>query len=69
MYVLECVFKIFSETTLPTEAKFHVEPHWDRGGSLFKGFRSFAVLHLNIVSLLGGGFYHKCGFAVQGFGN
>ena len=28
MYV--CVFK-FSETTGPTEAKFHVAPPWDRG--------------------------------------
>ena len=27
-----CVFKIFSETTRPTKAKFHVEPQWDRGG-------------------------------------
>ena len=27
-----CVFSnIFSETTGPTEAKFHVEPPWDRG--------------------------------------
>ena len=31
MYVLVCVFKIFSETIGPTEAKFHVEPQWDRG--------------------------------------
>ena len=27
--VCMCVFK-FSETTGPTEAKFHVEPPWDR---------------------------------------
>ena len=30
-YVCACVFKIFSETIGPTEAKFHVEPQWDRG--------------------------------------
>ena len=26
-----CMFKIFFETIGPTEAKFHVEPQWDRG--------------------------------------
>ena len=31
-----CVFKIFSETTGPTEAKFHVEPLWDRGGKFIQ---------------------------------
>ena len=32
MCVCVCVFSnIFSETTGPTEAKFHVEPPWDRG--------------------------------------
>ena len=35
MYVLVCVFKIFSETIGPTEAKFHVEPQWDRGRNFF----------------------------------
>ena len=35
--MLVCVFKIFSETTGPTEAKFHaVEPHWDRGGKFIQ---------------------------------
>ena len=29
--VCVCVFKIFSETIGPAEAKFHVEPRWDRG--------------------------------------
>ena len=36
MYVLVCVFKIFSETTGPTVAKFHVEPQWDRGGKFIQ---------------------------------
>ena len=31
MYVLVCMFKIFFETIVPTEAKFHVEPQWNRG--------------------------------------
>ena len=58
MYVLVCVFKIFSETTWPTEVKFPVEPQWDRGEeNLFTGFRSFVVLHLNIVSLWGRGLF------------
>ena len=36
MYVRVCMFKIFSETTAPTEAKFHVEPIWDRGGKFIQ---------------------------------
>ena len=36
IYVLVCVFKIFSETTGPTEANFHVEPQWDRGGKFIQ---------------------------------
>ena len=58
-YVCACVCaKIFSETTGPTEARFHVESQWDRGEeNLFKGFRSFVVLHLNIVSLWGRGLF------------
>ena len=34
--MLVSVFKIFSETTGPTEAKFHVEPQWDRGGKFIQ---------------------------------
>ena len=34
MYVR--VFKIFSEITGPTEAKFHVELQWDRGGKFIQ---------------------------------
>ena len=52
--MLVCVFKIFPET----EAKFHVEPQWDRGEEyLFKGFRSLVVLQLKIVSLWGRGLF------------
>ena len=35
-YVLLCVFKFFSETTGPTEAKYYVEPPWDRGGKFIQ---------------------------------
>ena len=42
--VCVCVFK-FSETTGPTEAKFHVVPPWNRGKDGFKYFRSFVVIH------------------------
>ena len=34
--MLVCVFKIFSETTGPTEAKSHVEPQWDRVGKFIQ---------------------------------
>ena len=68
--MLDCVFKIFSETTGPTEAKFHVESQWDRGRKFIQIMQSFVF----ILSSSGGGgflqgFYHKCGPAVQGFGN
>ena len=67
MYELVCVFKIFSETTGPTEAKFHVEPQLDRGGKFIQMIPVIVVLHLNIGLWGGGflqGFYHKCGPAV-----
>ena len=32
IYVRVCVFTIFSDTTGPTEAKFHVVQLWERGG-------------------------------------
>ena len=69
--VLVCVFKIFSETTGPTVAKFMLTHNGIGEENVFKLFRSFVVLHLNIVSLWGWGFsqgfYHKCGPAVQVF--
>ena len=34
--MLVCVFKIFSETTWPTEAKFRVELQWDREGKFIQ---------------------------------
>ena len=36
MYVPVCVFKIFPETTGPSEAKFHVEPTCDRRGKFIQ---------------------------------
>ena len=71
MYELVCVFKIFSETTGPTEANFHVEPQWDRGGKFIQMIpvircSSFEYWPLGAGAFLQG-FYHKCGPAVQGF--
>ena len=34
--MLVCVCSKSSETTGPTEAKFHVEPQWDRGGKFIQ---------------------------------
>ena len=68
MYVLVCVCSVFSETNGPTEAKFHVEPQWDRGKKFIK---MIPVICFYIVMLWGRGFlkgfYHKCEPAVQGF--
>ena len=55
--MLVCVFKIFSETTGPTEAKFHVEPQWDRGGKFIQRIPVICCFHLNIVSLWGRGLF------------
>ena len=30
------MFEFFSETTGPTEAKFHMEPRWDREGKFIE---------------------------------
>ena len=71
MYELVCVFKIFSETTGPTEAKFHVEPQCDRGGKFIQMIPVIFCASFEYWPLGGGGFlqgfYHKCGPAVQGF--
>ena len=48
--MLVCVFKIFSETIGPIEAKFHVEPKWDRGRKIIQ---IISVIRLHIVILLG----------------
>ena len=34
--MLVCMFKFFFETIGPTEAKFHVEPQWDRGRKIIQ---------------------------------
>ena len=72
MYLCVCVFKIFSETTGPTETNFHVEPHWDRRGKFIQGIPVICCSSFKYCQPLGGGgfsrgFYHKCGPAVQGF--
>ena len=57
--MLVCVFKIFSETIGPTEAKFHVEPQWDRERKFIQLISAFVVLQLNIVSLWGRGLFAR----------
>ena len=42
-----CVQYIFSETIGPTEAKFHVEPPWDRGRNFIQ------MVQVIIVNLRG----------------
>ena len=50
---------IFSETTGPIEAKFHVEPPWDRGRKFIQmvqvGVQVIGCSSLFIVNLRGGG--------------
>ena len=52
--MLVFVFKVFSETIGPTEAKFHVEPQWDRGR---KFIQMIPVNCLHIVILWGRGLF------------
>ena len=59
MYVLVCVFKIFSETTGPTEAKFHVEPQWDWGGKFIQRIPVICCSSFEYCQPLGAGAF--CG--------
>ena len=49
---------IFSETTGPTAAKFHVEPPWDRGRKFIQ------MVQVIIVNLLGAGAFCR-GFTIN----
>ena len=60
---------IFSETTWPFEAKFHVKPPWDRGRKVIQMVQ--VICCSSLLSAYGGrgflqGFYHKFVPAVQG---
>ena len=55
MYVLVCVFKIFSETIGPTEAKFHVEPQWDRGRKFIQTIPVICCFSFEYCQPLGAG--------------
>ena len=56
MCVSVCVFSdIFSETTGPTEAKFHVEPLWDRGRKFIQMVQVISCSSLLSTSGGGGG--------------
>ena len=55
MCVCVCVFSyIFSETTGPIEAKFHVEPPWNRGRKFIQMVQA-GVQVICCSSLLSGG--------------
>ena len=56
MYV--CMYvcsNIFSETTGPTEAKFHVEPPWDRGRKFIQMVQVICCSSLLSIYGKGGG--------------
>ena len=55
MNVLVYVFKIFSETIVPTEAKFHVEPQWDRGRKFIQMIPVICCSSLEYCQPLGAG--------------
>ena len=59
MYVFVCVFKIFSETTGPTEAKFHVEPQWDRGGNFIQMIQVICCSSFEYCQPLGAGAFRR----------
>ena len=66
-----CVFQIFSETTGPTDAKFHVEPLWDRGGKFIQIIPVIYCSSFEYCQPLGAGAFRRVfttnGPAVQGF--
>ena len=53
--MLVCVFKIVSEATGPTEAKFHVEPQWDRGGKFIQKIPVICCSSFEYCQSLGAG--------------
>ena len=48
-----CVLEFFSRTTGPTEAKFHVEPPWDRGEKFIQMIQ--VICFSSLLSASGGG--------------
>ena len=58
-YVCACVFKIFSETIGPTEAKFHVEPQWDRGIKFIQIIPVICCSSFEYCQPLGAGAFHR----------
>ena len=55
---LVCVFKI-SETTGPTEAKFHVEPQWDRGGKFIQMISVICCSSFEYCTPVGAGAFRR----------
>ena len=60
MYVLVCVCsKVFSETAGPTEAKFHVEPQWDRGRKFIQMIPVICCSSFEYCQPLGAGAFRR----------
>ena len=59
MYVFVCLFKIFLGTTGPTEAKFHVESQWDRGGKFIQMIPVICCSSFEYCQPLGAGAYRR----------
>ena len=57
--MLVCVFKIFSETTGPTVAKFHVDSQWDRGGKFIQMIPVICCSSFEYYQPLGAGAFHR----------
>ena len=54
-----CLFKIFSETIRPTEAKFHVEPQWIRGRKFIQKIPVICCSSFEYCQPLGAGAFRK----------
>ena len=59
-YVCACVcVQNLSETTGPTEAKFHVEPQWDRGGKFIQIIPVICCSSFEFCQPLGAGAFRR----------
>ena len=57
--MLVCVFKIFTETTGPTVAIYHVEPQWDRGGKFIQIIPLICCSSFEYCQPLGAGAFRR----------
>ena len=57
--MLVCVFKIFSETIGPTEAKFLVKPQWDKGRKFIQMIPVICCSSFEYCQPLGAGAFRR----------